>query len=896
MPVPGPRPVIEHVGSDGYELFNRPRTMTETSYTSGSTATPPKLLGTGLELEQSDLNEFGNMFEGFGKNEIKLVEEPGILGVTNVESPVCLEGMKYIEPPLIILQEDMSPAGSRSSTKLYYAERSRYTASPTQGDQYREVGESPSSLNSDCSQGGPMAASSQRAAEALSFYSSNSSGSRPDQILPKSRTMPLPESNSSPQRKTQQRSPSVVGAGFQKSSVYASRKASARGSADSAILQDEDARLAMDSLTASQKLSRQSGNFGAYRESDDEADNAAASLIPESSYPSPNAVSGPRQSSRRDTRQLSPTPLFDSSDQDFSATSWQQESTETTPRAQKRELVHQEERSLFDASPQPAGRSAPPADSQVQFTPKLETQNKVMTPAQFEQYRKEQEMRREQYFNRDASDSEGDDYEDDDEIERNKQLARQRRKQEAHLSVYRQQMMKVTGEQPSDLPGVQLRPGMDRSTMSAPNFTDRSSTPTFSFDKPADATKASDDEDDDVPLGVLAAHGFPSKNRPPTALTNSSTSILYKSESYPPPPLSTTSASAPGAARDLPPFARNLPPDPYYGAGLVNPSNRESLAFGHGAPVSVHGGAPPSMAPGGLVGVIAGEERARAARRGSPNAQGSYSSPLPPGMSQMQMGMLPGMPPMMSPGEQATVQMSEQMNQMMQMQMQWMQQMQQMIASGMQSGPQMPFAFPQQQQMMMNAGMIAPQGNTQRPASTGPHSAPGTPGGAQEKQQRAMSMMSPTSAAGWEPQNHNRISVVPSMMSGALGGPDAGHAASIAPSERSNVGMPSRYRPISIAPADEHTQRAASRTTTFTSRMLQPGVSGQTSRMSTPSDRQSTPSLRPVSQIPPKKSTASDDDDEQGWEEMKKKREERRSMWRMIKKREALELHDYPDA
>lgn len=786
----------------------------------------------------------------------------------------------------------MSPAGSKSSTEQYYAERSPYTASPTQGDRYREVEESPRSWNSDYSQRGLVVGSSQRAAEALPFYSSNSSGNRPDP-LPKSRPMPLPESNS-PIQKTQQRPPSLVGRGLQRSSIYASRKASARGSADSAILQDEDARLAMDSLTASQQLGRHSGNFGGYKESDDEADNPAASLIQGSFYPSPNADFGPQKASRRETRQLSPTPLFDSSDQDFSVIPGRQESTETTPRAQKRELIPQEEHSLFDTSPQPIG--LPDADSQVQFPPKAETPNKVMTPAQFERYRKEQEMRREQYFKHDASDEEGDDYEDDDEIERNKQLARQRRKQEAHLSVYRQQMMKVTGEQPSDLPGIQLRPGMDRSSTSTPNLADRSRTPTFSFDKSPEPAKASDDEDENVPLGVLAAHGFPSKNRPPTALTNSSASIQYKSESYPPPPLSTTGTSAAGAARGLPPFARNLPPDPYYGAGLVNSSNRESLAFGHGAPASVHGGPSPSMAPGGLVGVIAGEERARAARRGSPNAQGSYSSPLPPGMSQMQMGMMPGMPPMMSPGEQATVQMSEQMSQMMQMQMQWMQQMQQMMAGGMQSGPQSPLAFPQQQQMMMNAGMVAPPGNPQRPVSTGPRSAPGTPAGTQEKQQRAMSMMSPASAAGWQPHNNHMNPAVPSMMSGALlGGPDPGYAASIAPSERSNVGMPSRYRPVSIAPADERVQRDASRTSTFTSGMLQPGVSARNSKLSTLSDGQSKPSLRPLSRTPPAKSTASDDDDEEGWEEMKRKRERKKSMWRMNQKRDALDLYEYPN-
>ena len=742
-----------------------------------------------------------------------------------------------------------------------------------------------------------MATSSQRVSEALSFYNRKSPDSRSDQDIPKFRTMPQSGSRSPPQRKSQQRPLSVAGEGFQRSRVYASQDASARDFADAAILQGEDVRLAMDSLAASQKLDRQSGTYSAYKYSDDEVDNPAASLIPESSYPSPSAASKFQHSPRWDIQQHTPTPLFDSSDQDFSATPWQQGSTETTPRARKRELVHQEERSMFDASPQQTERLAPPADPQVQFPPKPVTQNKVMTPAQFEQYRKEQETRREQYFNQDVSDEEGDDYEDDDEIERNKQLARQRRKQEAHLSVYRQQMMKVTGEQPSDLPGVQLRPSMDRSNISAPNLTNRSSTPSFSFDKPSEPSKTSDDEDEDVPLGVLAAHGFPSKTRPPTALTNSSASIQYKSESYPPPPLSTAGTSAVGATRGLPPFARNLPPDPYYGAGLVNSSNRESLALGHGSSASLHGGAPPSMTPGGLVGVIAGEERARAARRGSPNAQGNYGSPLPPAMSQMPMGMLPGMPPMMSPGEQATVQMSEQMSQMMQMQMQWMQQMQQMMASGMQSGSQMSLAIPPQQQpMMMNAGTVVPPGSTQRPVSTDPRPASGSPAGLQEKQLRAMSMMGPASAAGWQPQNNNRNSVVPSMMSGALGGPDSGYTASMAPSERSNVGMPSRYRPVSLAPADEHAQRAAPRL--YTSPSGVPSLSGRNSGQSTPGDGQSRPSLRPVFQTPPCKSSASDDDDEEGWEEMRKRREKKKSMWRMNKTKDdgAFDVYEYHTA
>ena len=99
----GPQPVVEHMKSDSYESFNRPRAMTENSYTSGSTATPPKLLGTGLDLEQSDLAEFGNMFDSFGKNESKLGEELGELGTTNTEAAVCLDLIPYIDGPLILL-------------------------------------------------------------------------------------------------------------------------------------------------------------------------------------------------------------------------------------------------------------------------------------------------------------------------------------------------------------------------------------------------------------------------------------------------------------------------------------------------------------------------------------------------------------------------------------------------------------------------------------------------------------------------------------------------------------------------------------------------------------------------------------------------------------------------
>jgi len=773
----------------------------------------------------------------------------------------------------------MSPAGSRMLTKSYFGER-QLTPSPIQFDRSSKAQDSPRSWASDDSQDGLMSNSRQRAADALAYYNNTSSGppsaSENALELSKSKTMPVTELSSPSGRRKQQRQSSTTSGGLHRSSVYASRRDPAR---DSDQLRDEDAKLVMNSLSASQRLNRQSRTPDLY---DNEAYNPATSLLPNSSVPSsPYGVPDPQKPRYSNARQRSPGPpgpSFDSGDQDFSATQWRRGSTETTPRAKKSEIVQPEERSMFDASPPPTGRLAPIPLPKAQPPPKPDTQNKIMTPAQFEKYRKEQETRPDQYSHKDESDEEGDDYEDDDEIERNKQLARERRKQEAHLSVYRQQMMKVTGEQPSDLPAV--RTGLDRASQSVPHLANGSETPTFSFDKPTEAGKSSDDEDEDVPLGVLAAHGFPSKNRPPTA---AGSHIKFKSESYPSPPTSIAGTSTAGGPRPLPPFAKNLPKDPYYGAGLVNSSSREPLAFGHGGPPSVAGSSRPSMQPGGLVGVIAGEERAKAARRGSPNAQGNYGSPLPPSM---QMGM----PPTMSPGEQATVQMSEQMSQMMQMQMQWMQQMQQMMAGGMQPGMQ-----PQQPPFMMppqHPGMLAPPGQPQRPIS-----APGTPAGPQQAQQRTMSMMGPTSAPPWQMQPNSRMSQAPSTMSGALGGPGPGYTPSLAPSERSNVGMPTRYRPVSVEPADEHALRASSRASTFTAGTLQPGASGRNSRMSTSGDRQSKLSLRPVGHTPPKKAV-SDDDDDEGWEEMKQQREKKRSTWRLKKQRDEhsdLDLYDYPE-
>ena len=666
------------------------------------------------------------------------------------------------------------------------------------------------------------------------------------------------------------------GSSLRRKSLYSSPRAATP-------LEDEDARLVMDSVSASRRLNRRSGASATspqplldnpYDEDDDGDVSNYRLPFNNSSNPPYTALRGDSPQQNVVTREPQRSP-GGSSDIDYedlpSNLNWTLGSTETTPRPKKFDMARQDEHSLFDPPLPPTRKAAHQLERECSPT-KKSSQTKVMTPAQFEKYRKEQEMSnlKSSAVSSEPSDDGSENGDDDDEEERNKQLAIQRRKQEAHLAVYRQQMMKVTGEQPSDLPSnANSRPTLDRAAMSSPNLSNRVSTNfNLNTEKPTQQGKTSDDEDEDVPLGILAAHGFPTKNRPPGSSTpGSSSHIRYTSETYPPPPASVAGGSTIGGPRgNLPPFAKNLPQDPYFGAGLVNPSNRESLSFGNSNTGSVYGGSQPKLPPGGLVGVIAGEEHARALRRGSPNASGGYSSPMPNGhMPQMPMGVM-GMPPgvpIMSPGEEAQLQMSQQMTQMMQMQMQWMQQM--MALQNGQSGQQLQ---ENHQQQMMSNGFLPPPQQLQRPISMMGSPAPATPGLLQVNQ-RSMSMMDPSMASQWS-QIGNRASMGPTMMSGAL--PTPGYTPSIAPSERSNVGMPTRYRPVSVAAADEHMNKS-SRASTFTVGTSQgwsqkQGTASATVKMVNPPSRK-------------KGTNVSDDDDEKGWEEMKKKREKKKSTWKL---------------
>lgn len=79
--------------------MTRERALTESSYTSGSTATPPKLLDTDLDLGQTDLDELGSMFESFGKRRSQLMAGQEGVDTELTASPVSLVWNIFVFSP-----------------------------------------------------------------------------------------------------------------------------------------------------------------------------------------------------------------------------------------------------------------------------------------------------------------------------------------------------------------------------------------------------------------------------------------------------------------------------------------------------------------------------------------------------------------------------------------------------------------------------------------------------------------------------------------------------------------------------------------------------------------------------------------------------------------------------
>ena len=618
--------------------------------------------------------------------------------------------------------------------------------------------------------------------------------------------------------------------------------------------------------------------------------------LPTSAPSPPQRKPVPPPSSQENPQQRQPLTLYDGDNQDYTSMI-DSTSIATTPKAHKAEPTIHQDTLEDDLSFQEMARSAAQYEAgdynAVPAAPSSKGK-KVMTPAEFEQYKEDKERYRissESSRTDDSDNSSVEDYDEDDEAERTAEMTKQRRKQEAKLSVYRQQMMKVTGER--NLPSLQPSPNGG-----SPGLSKRVSSTSLK-DKQNTGSKSSgdEDEDEDIPLGILAAHGFPSKDRAPSHLqrTSSQPNIRYQSETYPPPvpPL-------PGSSgQNLPVFARNLPKDPYFGASIVNPSVRESMGFNSGA-ASVYGGsqAPASnVPPGGLVGIIAQEERAKALRRGSPNSKSFDATnqaaglPLPPSMMP-QMAPNMGMPspqPALSPDQHAQMQMNQQMTQMMQMQMQWMQQM--MAMQSMHPGQQMPQMLQTAQMPPVAQAMSMPQmptlpqmhGAAQRQSSSGPTTPSGflsVPTGSVRPSSNGSQFGSAQVEQGKMGQSNqwqsSRVSLSPSQMLGNRMSQQSaqGYAASIAPSERSNIGQPSRYRPVSVAPTESTNHNRAS-TMGANAQRAWDSRPASSAGLGTDLKQRAAVTVRPV--VP---RVADEEDEDEGWEEMRRKREGKKKIWK----------------
>lgn len=448
------------------------------------------------------------------------------------------------------------------------------------------------------------------------------------------------------------------------------------------------------------------------------------------------------------------------------------------------------------------------------------TTRKVMTAAEF------QAQQRYQAATQAAEESSEDEYEDEDDIIKKQQDQQREIRRRQQQSIARDHMRKST----------------------AVGHPSNGAIPPLSNGFPSETSlKADDWSDEDTPIGVLAQHGFPSKTRPPTQPSNPMPSY-FRSDS---PGLIDRPASAgllppPGSgnrASVLPPFARNLPADPYAAMsanGLVRQPPREPMPFGRPAsvfnePITPGGYLPPDVAPqfASLVDQIHMRDMSKQKYTGGASSKqpaggpftgalsnqmnvvgdkaGTRLSRMPqmgvPGMSPM-MPMMGGQMPMMGMN-QMPFPMYQQQDPLMMQQM-YMAQMQQAQMQQMQMQAQQNAMFGQQPQfdprMSMFGGMpdnrmsMMPQQN----GYLNPQLQSNNLLGIGPPQQRPMSIMN-VNMNGSQPNLHAArpySTLGPPGMAQPGGfpspqlGPHNGYTPSIAPSERSNIGLSARYRPV----------------------------------------------------------------------------------------------------
>lgn len=527
----------------------------------------------------------------------------------------------------------------------------------------------------------------------------------------------------------------------------------------------------------------------------------------------------------------------------------------------------------------------PPLEPTVEdglFHSSLPDRGKIMTAAQFESYREVKGRQNSSNADEESHcDGRDDDSDDEDEAEISRRHRNERRKQEAHIINYRKNMVKTTGD-PNLLPTM-----------------------------PALSTPPSPSQDDDIPLALLQVRRRPSESsRPPTRLGNPKSNPSLRSTIQQPVGRPSTARSIasqqptrrpstarsvtsqhapvgrPSAAQSkasqnpnspLPVFARGLPHDPF-GA------NSRNVPSGAVYPPQ----AQQSLYPGGLVSVIAIEQRDRAMRRRAQsrapkmNPQhnnmhwggGAQAYPYgqassvyeAPGVQQPQMRI--------SHAQAAPNVRSDVQSQIMQQTAQnlnsqlWLMQM--MNCMNQQGTPN--FA-PMPQQPW--------QGYNPMPQVNGFPVAPAAP-------VESFSTLSGYANTGMGPagMDYAGFQAAQFRVNMPTHRPGTMYTPSVAPSERSNVGLPSRYRPgtvytPSIAPSERSTVGLPSRYRPVSKAASQRGIETDTPTKETTSmsSYMGASGVDNASVAQSGSSGFGSGREEQGTRVKKEKRDRRRAMW-----------------
>ncbi|KAJ4258137.1 hypothetical protein NW762_008278 [Fusarium torreyae] len=436
--------------------------------------------------------------------------------------------------------------------------------------------------------------------------------------------------------------------------------------------------------------------------------------------------------------------------------------------------------------------------------PSRRTRGKVMTTAEFEalQKRKAREDAEKRFY-------EGEDEEDKfdydcvDEADALKSQRIQRKKQQAHLDGYRQQMMKIT--KGPELPAYNSHSRVS-SSWSMKSFK------TF-HGHPEETPEQYDNEDNDednVPLALLQIQRRSGGRDIPSRLAGGKPDSFPHLQSQPQP---TTSLRRQNSRSPLPAFARKLPHDPFPGnVSNAWPLNNQQLV------------------PGGLVGVIAIEERAKAMRRVVPS---HGFQPMPDTNNAFNWTG--------APYQQATMPSSYAM-------------------PGMQppmpySRPQTPVALPQlapapPADHMFN--FLQAQTEFLRTMASMNHQRTNQSWDAFSSQQSVLNVGIPGAGSTYAPSNYAMSTYQQPV----------GYAPSVAPSERNNVGLPSRYRPVSKAASQPRSEKQSRSNDTETIKDWGGnGIKGLGASFTLPED------------------STDDDDDEAFWRAKKAKRDRRRAVW-----------------